>query len=583
MTSSYVERSPRQVRLPVLQTKPAPSSALTISEEERERSKVPFPGGFKHLPIELFRTERRQYVFDARHVTFFEVDRVAFDVLGVLREGNTRLDDLLATLPQHPAREIDRALQEVRALQGDGFLTPYRFERVARHSDEKVEEVLSKKMGGFTIFVTTECNLACSYCIYGGQYDQHDQLSNVRMDWETLRQTMDFLREHSTESKLVRLDFFGGEPLLAFGLIERGVQYLKSTILPGGPEVVVTVTSNGTVLTERILDFMLEHGVYVQFSLDGGAESHDEKRPFKGSSGRGSYAVILENLRKIHDRDPEYYRTHMRLKGVLTTEAVDRDDSDFWQEPLVRMLVQDGHLIYLNEEPHWDLDKDADYFDRIGRLAARVLAMRDLEKETDILDRLNVKQRALYGHTLGLFFDVQTVHLAFSRGKDAVMFTKGCLTGFQEGAVGVSGDISVCLKSAKGENFVIGNVREGDWFMDKIHEMNRTFHHDWSGCQSCYVQKMCDLCYEKLDGQGGQWVAGRSRFCQFNRQRFRTIFETMLRVAEENPALWKDLEAQLRFAATNPAARGEDASFESTSLYSKAEPRDPAAPEAVIV
>ncbi|HET9225283.1 MAG TPA: hypothetical protein VFR31_01335, partial [Thermoanaerobaculia bacterium] len=147
---------------------------------------------------------------------------------------------------------------------------------------------------------------------------------------------------------------------------------------------------------------------------------------------------------------------------------------------------------------------------------------------------------------------------------------KGCLTGYQEGAVGASGDISICLKSANGGNFVIGNVVEGEWYFDKIRSLNTLFHRDWSGCSSCFLQKACDLCYEKLNGEEGLWASGRSRFCEFNRERHRVIFGAMLRIAERNPALWEEFESVVSERAGSKGLVPEDdeARYASGTLLS---------------
>jgi uncharacterized protein len=526
-------------------------------------------GGYGYLPVELFRTDRSFYVFDARNVGFLEVDAVAYDVLAVLREREAGLDELIGLLPRHPEGEVRAAWNDLEEVQAEGFLLPYRFQRVPRHENSEYEEVLSRRMGGFTLFVTTQCNLGCSYCIYGGQYEQHEKLSQTPMAWETLRAAMEFLAKRSGESKQIRLDFFGGEPLLAFDLIDRGVRHLKSILPPGGPAVAVTITSNGTVLTDRILDFLLDNEVYLQFSIDGGRESHDRFRPFK-TSGRGSFDVILGNLQRIHDHDPEYFRTHLRIKGVLTTEQVDHDDPEFFGHPLVRSIVENNAFIFLNEEPHFDLAKDDDYFERIDRLGRKLLEREGAQGEAELLEGLNPKQKALYHHTLGRFFELQAVNRVYFDGRDATPFIKGCLTGYQEGAVSANGDISICLKSAKGNNFVIGNVIEDAWYFDKIRGLNTMFHHDWSGCSSCFLQKSCDLCYEKLNGDEGTWVSGRSRFCEFNRARHRVLFETMLRVTERNPALWDEFESALRerLAGEEPSPEDDAARYASRNLLS---------------
>ena len=339
---------------------------------------------------------------------------------------------------------------------------------------------------------------------------------------------------------------------------------LKSILASGGPRVDVTVTSNGTVLTDRILDFLLEHQVYVQFSLDGGKSEHNLHRKFKHSS-KGSYDTILKNLEKIHARDPEYFRTHLRLKGVITPETIDVEDSEFNAHPLIRDLVGDCRLTMLQKEPNYDLAKDHEYFEMLDPCSGKTLLRRDCANESELLQGLNERQRLFYIFTFGRFFESQMVKAKYFGESDSTPFTKGCLTGYQEGAVGTNGDISICLKSAKGDHFVIGNVMEGQWYFDKIRALNTTFHDDWEGCRSCFLQKVCDVCYEKLNGEDGQWVAGRAKFCEFNRERHRVIFRYMLNVMTNNPRMWEWFEDSLAASAA-PADR-ESQPLGSSSLF----------------
>jgi uncharacterized protein len=565
-----VERAAERIRrasLPILSTR---AQRLALTSEEIAQLQNGYDKGFKYLPIELFQTEKSHFVFDARNVCFLEVGQVAFDMLAILRDRNANVEEIISLLPQHAVGDVLGAYDDFLDAQRDGLLEHYEFKRVPRHENSEYEEVLSERMGGFTVFITTQCNLGCSYCIYGGQYDQHEELSQVLMPWETVKASMDFLERHSRKSEEVRLDFFGGEPLLAFNLIERGVQYLKSIIQPGGPTVNVTITSNGTVLTDRILNFLIEHDVYLQFSVDGDRTSHDRNRFYKNSN-RGSFDGILANLQKIFDRSPEYFRRNMRMKAVLTNESVESDDFEFFHHPLIKIIIDEANFTFLNLEPHYDLAKDEEYFNGVHNLGRKLLEMRDLETESDILARLNTKQKALYHHTLAHFFEAQAINQVYFDGQDATPFTKGCLTGYQEGAVSANGNISVCLKSAKGNNLVIGNVVQGEWYFEKMKELNTRFHQDWSGCSSCFVQKMCDLCYEKMNGEEGQWVAGRNKFCEFQRQRYRVAFNYMLRVTEENPALWQDMERMIseRLASESSERIIDAEQFGSRSLFSE--------------
>ena len=189
--------------------------------------------GFHHLPVELFETRRGCYAFDAKRVVFHAVDRSTFEMLRILREHDLDPQALVARMPAHAEPEVRRAWSGVREAQERGYLQPYAMARKPRHDAESIERVLTTELGGFTVFVTRRCNLACSYCIYGGRYRRYDALLDETMSWETARNMLEFLLSNSRNSPSLRLDFFGGEPLLAFDLITRSIAYLEGRLGSG--------------------------------------------------------------------------------------------------------------------------------------------------------------------------------------------------------------------------------------------------------------------------------------------------------------------------------------------------------------
>ena len=425
------------------------------------------PPGFRNLPIELFSGPNGRFVFDAEKVAFIEVDEPLFSILGLLRDQDLGLDELTKRLSRYPEAEVRKAHRQFRKLQKDGYLVPGPFRRLPKFDRARFEKVLTRKLGGFTVMISTQCNLACSYCIYGGAYRRFEKLSAQRMSWETAKNMLDFLVRNSPESESVRLDFFGGEPLLAFDLMKRSVAYLKAKLGPSGPEVVPTIATNGTILTEEILDFLIENGVYLQFSLDGGARIHDARRTFK-NSGRGTYAKVVENLERIHRRDPEYFQERMKLKCVVSMESLAKREDWFDSHPLIRAIQEKKDLYPVIEERHYDPAKDGPYWDQLHRLGRPLLRLHGIRTLSEILDPLPPRRRAFFDMTFGQYMDVQAVNTLYFHGAEDVPFRKTCLMGYQEGAVYPDGRITVCHKAP---SFAIGNVNGGGWDFDRIWEL----------------------------------------------------------------------------------------------------------------
>jgi len=493
---------------------------------------------FGNLPIELFRTDHGYYVFDAHNVRMATLDEVSYDILQILRKRNAGVEEIVGLLTQHPAEQVREAYNELMSIQKEGFLVRGSFNRVPRFSDSDVrmKQRLSEEMSGLTISITGKCNLGCSYCIYGGQYASQRKLAGGSMSWETLKNAMIFLAHHSTRSESLQLDFFGGEPMLEFRLIKRAIVFFKSLISNRPTKVDVTIASNGTLLNDEILEFLVKHNVYLQFSIDGNRELHDRHRVFK-SSGRGSFDIIMENLKKIYGYDEKYYRSYIRIKSVQTPDQGIEND-EFWQHPLIKSVIEEGHLSVLQLRPHFDVEKDQEYFERLQRIGERALTLRDVSTLDDVRGVLSQKEMRFFQSTIAKFFDVQAVYNLYFKDKTDIPFTKGCLYGYKEGNVEPSGKITVCHLST---NWVIGDVNEGTWFFDDIVKFDRRIT-NWNHCSGCFVQRFCDACPEKIDGKEESYSKSRSHFCQFQRKNYRAIFKYALGLCEQNPGFWNEVD-----------------------------------------
>jgi uncharacterized protein len=493
---------------------------------------------FGYLPIELFRTGRGYYVFDAHNVRMVTVDRVSFDILKILRERRAEVDEIVRLLDHHPPQAVREAFEELMAVQEEGFLLRGNFSRTPRFADTdtRMRQRLGQEMAGLTISITGKCNLGCSYCIYGGKYDAQRTLSGTSMSWQTLKNAMIFLAHHSHRSKNIQVDFFGGEPLIEYRLIKRAVEFLKSRIGTRPTKVDITVASNGTILNDRLLEFLVKHKVYLQFSIDGNREQHDRHRTFK-ANGRGSFKKIMQNLKRIHAYDPDYYLSYIRIKAVQTPHQDDSAD-EFWQHPLIKPVVEKSHLSTLQLRPSFNIEKDSDYFDRLRHIGERALELRHVETLEDVRRVLTPNEWHSFRSTIAHFFDVQAVYNLYLRDRDEIPFTKGCLYGYKEGNVEPDGKITICHLATQ---WVIGDVNEGRWYFDKIRTYDQRIH-NWSQCSGCFVQRFCNLCPEKIDGTEGRYRESRSRFCQFQRKSYRSIFLYALGLCEANPGFWDEVD-----------------------------------------
>ncbi len=487
------------------------------------------------LPAELFKTSEKYYIFDPNQVNFLEVNEIIFEIISILKHTPKNLHALAEALPGYPVRDIRDALGEIEEIQSQGYFKPHDFQRANPYTIADIKKYLTTSNRESVYFnITSKCNLSCAYCIFGGDYANQDEMNQQQMTWDTAQKAMDFFLPQIRKDGQLRLDFFGGEPLLAFPLMKRIVNSMTKKMHQRNQELMVAVTSNGTVLNEEIIDFLIRHNVLFQISIDGEKEIHDANRKFKNSN-TGTFDTIMKNLQRIYDRDADYFLDRVRLKAVTTTEFFDSPETGFFSIPLIKKLRDHKRFSVLDKTPHYKLNKDRDFFARIHKLGESLLQKKDVSTIKELLNGLNFKKKDLFYMTFYEFFLIQVINSTRFDLNDPVPFIKDCMIGI-EGCVNPDGSISVCYKSG---TFIIGNVLENTWYFDKIAEFHKK-RYSWTGCKNCFVQRFCMLCYEKLNGKEDQLKASIQSFCEFNRNYYRLIFEYMLKILEKNPDLWNE-------------------------------------------
>ncbi len=489
------------------------------------------------LPVALFQTQQSYFAFDFKKINFLEVDEIVYKTLSLLQAKKQGLDELAAGLPEYSVEEVREALNDIAEIQEQGFLTPNRFERANPHPMEKIKKYLSSAMQGLHMNVTSGCNLACDYCIFGGSYENVEHLENRHMSMEVADKAVAFFKARARKEGALRVDFFGGEPMLQFPIIKHVVSELKPWAQARNQKLNTTISSNGTVMNEKISDFLVENDVFFQISMDGEKEIHDAKRRFKNKD-TGSFDTIMRSLQIVYDRDLEYFKTHIKLKAVLTTNALYTDGAEFFNIDLIKILHEHDSFSVINQSPYYNVQKDDDFFSRIHLLGKILLEKRDVSTINELLEGLDYKKKVLFNTTLGEFFTIQVHHILSFDENDAVPFKKNCLLG-AEACVNVGGDISICYNA---NTFEIGNVIENKWYFDKIEEFHNARYARVDRCKHCFVQRFCGLCYEKLTTKENGFDQSYRNYCEFNREFHRVVFQYMLQIVENNPGLWDELQ-----------------------------------------
>ena len=208
-------------------------------------------------------------------------------------------------------------IEDVKALKEDEVLfTEDVFKDKASHLKSN-----SKIIKALCLHVAHTCNLNCTYCFASqGKY----QGDRALMSLEVGKRALDFLIENSGTRHNLEVDFFGGEPLMNWDVVKKLVEYGREREKETGKHFRFTLTTNGVLIDDEVIDFCNKEMHNVVLSLDGRKEIHDKMR--KDYLGRGSYDVIVPKFKHFVERrgDKNYY-----MRGTFT-----HDNPDFTNDIL---------------------------------------------------------------------------------------------------------------------------------------------------------------------------------------------------------------------------------------------------------
>ena len=223
------------------------------------------------------------------------VDEVAYDIITMYKEKSKEeirnfILDKYKNQEDVTSEEIDLCFDDIEALIEDGRL-------FSEDTFEATAKEFKKRQGvvkAICLHVAHDCNLACKYCFAGkGEYDGPKGL----MSFETGKRALDFLIEQSGTRKNLEVDFFGGEPLLNWDVCKRLVEYGRSREKECNKNFRFTLTTNGLLIDDEVIDFCNREMGNVVLSLDGRKETHDRLRT--SCNGKGSYDLIVDKFKEF--------------------------------------------------------------------------------------------------------------------------------------------------------------------------------------------------------------------------------------------------------------------------------------------
>ncbi len=349
---------------------------------------------------------------------------------------------------------IDGLIEEGKLFSKDVYKDKA-FDLKNRHTDIKA----------LCLHVAHTCNLSCEYCFAGeGKYHGDRAL----MSLEVGKRAIDFLIENSGNRKNLEVDFFGGEPLMNWEVCKEIVNYARSIEKEHNKNFRFTLTTNGVLLDDEVIDFANKEMHNVVLSLDGRKEIHDNLR--KTVSGQGSYDVILPKFKHFVEKrgDKGYY-----MRGTFTHNNTDFTNDIFHMADMGFTELSMEPVVCAPSDPYALTEEDLPVLYRQYEILAEEMLKRSREKR-------------------GFTFYHYMINL--SGGPCIYKRISGCGSGTEYMAVTPWGELFPCHQFVGDEKYSMGDIWKG--------VTNTEIRDEFKLCNA-YAREECKDCWAKLYCSGG--------------------------------------------------------------------------------
>lgn len=412
-------------------------------------------------------------VLDVNSGSVHVVDPLMYETVELL---STRLEDMAepAPIPKGIEEEVLQALKgkygadEIREAFSDIQELIDREELFAADVykdyvlDFKKRETVVKAL---CLHIAHDCNLACRYC-FAEEGEYHGR--RALMSYEVGKKALDFLIANSGNRRNLEVDFFGGEPLMNWDVVKDLVAYGRSQEKAHNKKFRFTLTTNGVLLNDEIMEFCNREMSNVVLSLDGRKEVNDRMRPFR--NGKGSYELIVPKFQKFAKErgDKDYY-----IRGTFTRNNLDfsKDVLEFADLGFKKMSIEP--VVAAPEEEYAIREED----------------LAQIMEEYDKLALEYIKR-----HKEGNGFTFFHFMLDLTQGPCVAKRLSGCGSGTEYLAVTPWGDLYPCHQFVGEEKFLLGTVDTG--------VVNTEIRDEFKLC-NVYAKDKCRDCFARFYCSGG--------------------------------------------------------------------------------
>lgn len=372
--------------------------------------------------------------------------------------------------------------EEITELLKDGFLSEKKDNIIIHPYTDLCDDYIDKKVQNVILQVTQNCNFKCRYCSFSGEGYLDRTRKNISMSWEIAKKSIDYVLLRNIECNHITFSFYGGEPLIEYDLIKKCIEYITDKAY--GKTLNFSMTINGYLLNDEIINFFIKHKVKLTFSIDGPKIIHDKNRRLLGT-GEGTFDVIINNLKKIYDLDFNFFKS-ISVNAVWDLEEDYDKVLDFFNS---HYLLKELNVVIevVNS----------------GRInTAFTITKENLEKQSKFICKcilaninlIDMEKNIQYKRIIDSYIKFCSSFEEMDNLSKEIHHSGPCIPGYHRLFIDVNGNFLPCEKiSGNSEVMKIGNIYKG-FNIQKIKELLNIGKLTENECKNCWAINLCSIC-----------------------------------------------------------------------------------------
>jgi uncharacterized protein len=461
--------------------------------------------------IHLFKTEDGSFVLDLHTNRMFSLDDQEANFFQEWKNGG----DFSAL-----SRQYAEAARSISLMRDQGLFCCERPHGLAYGCNwEELVELILNRREITVIEITQQCNLRCRYCTFGGGFEDHRIHSTKRMDKELLREAIEEAIKHGSDLDQIFIGFYGGEPLLAFDLVQEAVAIAEKKA--PGKSIGFSITTNATLIDTKKSEFLRDKGFTVLVSVDGPPAMHNRYRVYP--DGVGSYSTAIKGLRTILEIFPPDMHHKIGLNMVVPTSALIPALEELWDaEPWLPRSLRTSVTVVM--PPHGlELPASAPAIDSISFTDQWISHVRAGKAGKTTLE--------------STLFDGSYARLhkrPIMSGYRKALFPNGCcIPGARKVFIDTEGRYQICEKVHGAPS--IGSVERGIDFtvIERIISDYCTLSFRY--CRDCFCISTCNLCFMHAYRNGTFDIEQKWEHCRLTLQSIQSRFKIYAQMSQAFP------------------------------------------------